>query len=417
MPLYGDLRTFSLEDVLRWAATNQKTGVLEVERNTISKRVEFRKGWVGSCSSNEPSALLGQFLLSRGRINETQLQHMLTLRKATRKRLGLLLVEMSVLSRAELANEVAAKAQETIHSLFDWEQGAFFRFDEGATLDPDQIEVNLSVDELIVEGKKRAGELREIRKVFPSSGAVLARTGVDAPAQLLERPSTRRIFDAIDGRRTIAEILLYARVSEFRVLQLLYRLFGRGLLRIAQTRPVRPGHETLLDVAAAAKRATASGEGAAPGASGGRTQDDDDVDASIERAIQMIEKMEFEGAVEVLRMVCRDHVNDYARRLLLKAETGVLSSFREDDSFISQIPTLLRDRRESLAEDVQPAESFLLTMIDGTTDVQSILWLSPLREIDVLTAMRRLRDQGVIEMRAPDSVASLSLSVPVGPAN
>ena len=112
----------------------------------------------------------------------------------------------------ELANEIAAKAQETIHSLFDWED-AFFRFDEGATLDPDQIEVNLSVDEMIVEGKKRAGELREIRKVFESSGVVLKRTDVEAPGGLIERPSTRRIFEAIDGRRSIAEILLFARVS------------------------------------------------------------------------------------------------------------------------------------------------------------------------------------------------------------
>jgi len=70
MPLYGDLRTLSLEDLLRWAAANQKTGVLEVGRNAIYKWVEFRKGWVGSCSSNEPSSLLGQFLLSRGKINE-----------------------------------------------------------------------------------------------------------------------------------------------------------------------------------------------------------------------------------------------------------------------------------------------------------------------------------------------------------
>jgi len=54
MPLYGDLRTLSLEDLLRWPAANQKTGVLEVGRNAIYKWVEVRKGWVGSCSSNEP---------------------------------------------------------------------------------------------------------------------------------------------------------------------------------------------------------------------------------------------------------------------------------------------------------------------------------------------------------------------------
>jgi len=416
MPLYGDLRTLSLEDLLRWAAANQKTGVLEVGRNAIYKWVEFRKGWVGSCSSNEPSSLLGQFLLSRGKINESQLQNLLTLRKATRKRLGLLLVEMNVLTRNELANEIAAKAQETIHSLFDWED-AFFRFDEGATLDPDQIEVNLSVDEMIVEGKKRAEELREIRKVFESSGAVLTRSGNDAPAELLERPSTRRIIDAIDGQRTIAEILVYARLSQFRVLQLLYRLYGRGLLHIRETRPVPPETESLLEIPPrrpVEDRPWARTDGEIER---GDAEGQLDLDVVIEKALQMIERMEFEGAVQLLRGVCRDHANDYAHRLLSKAESGFLSSFKEDETFVSQVPVLLKDRRESLAEDVRPADSFLLTMIDGTTDVQSILWLTPLREIEVLTALQRMTDSGVIGLRPPETVVSVELSAPFGSAS
>ncbi len=414
MPLYGDLRTFSLESVLRWAATDQKTGVLEVERNAISKRVEFRKGWVGSCSSNDPASLLGQFLLSRGRIDEIQLQHLLTLHQLTRKRLGLLLVEMNVVSRSELASEVAAKAQETIHSLFDWED-AHFRFDEGATLDPDQIEVNLSVDELIAEGKKRAAELRQIRSVFPSSGAVLLRTENDAPGELLDRPSVRRIFDAIDGRRTIAEILLYARLSEFRVLQLLYCLYGRGLLQVTEIQPVATDHKTVLDVvgpANARERRDFSAAASAAAAHAGALEEavtGVDLDAEIEKALQLIEQMEFEGAVAVLRGVCRDQVNDFARRLLLKAETAFVSSVKEDDSFVSQIPVLMKDRHEALRPDMRPEESFLLTMIDGTTDVQSMVWLSPLREIDVLTALRRLAELGVIELRRAEQVVSVAL--------
>ena len=56
-------------------------------------------------------------------------------------------------------------------------------------------------------------------------------------------------------------------------------------------------------------------------------------------------------------------------------------------------------------------------MIDGTTGRQSILWLTPLREIEVLTALRRLTELGVIELRPPNAIVSLSLNGPFEHAN
>ena len=69
---------------------------------------------------------------------------------------------------------------------------------------------------------------------------------------------------------------------------------------------------------------------------------DSDIDGEIERAMQLIEKMEYEGAVELLRGVCREQPNDYARRLLVKAETGFVSAFKIDDSFVAKVPVLMR---------------------------------------------------------------------------
>ncbi len=107
---------------------------------------------------------------------------------------------MGLLSRQELAAEVAAKAEETIHALFDWDD-AFFRFDDGATLDPDQIEVNLPVERLISEGQKRTEKLKRIRETFASSGVVLRSTEREIPPELLDRPVTRRILDSMPRSR------------------------------------------------------------------------------------------------------------------------------------------------------------------------------------------------------------------------
>jgi hypothetical protein len=418
MSVYGDLRTLSLTDLLRWASSADKTGVLELERNGVSRSIEFRAGHVGSCSSNHPSSRLGQFLLSRERINEIQLQHLLTLQASTGKRLGLLLVELGLLSRSQLASEVASKAQETIYGLFDWDD-AFFRFDDGATLDPDQIEVNLSVDKLIADGQTRTEQLARIREAFESSGVVLGRTGGEIPEELLERTLTRRTLDAIDGRRTIAEVLLHTRASEFVVLYFLHRLHERGLLEIREVRPLPVERPTLLDTAVRKREdspltlideADLESEAIADASTESGTGTDTAVDLAIEKATRLIGQRDYETAVEVLRTSCREHSTDYARRLLLKAESSLVSQVWQDASFSSKFPVMLRDKDQLLAEEPAPDESFLLSLIDGITDLQAILWLAPMREVDVIIALQRMIRKGMIELAEPADVGCLPAS-------
>jgi hypothetical protein len=407
---YGDLRTVSLTDLMRWASKNKKTGVLVIERNAICRQVEFRKGWVGSCSSNDPAARLGQFLLSRDRLTEIQLQSVLTLQRVTNKRLGLLLVEMNFITRADLACVVASKAQETIHSLFDWDD-AFFRFDEGATLDPDQIEVNLSVEDLIAEGEKRCEQLDRIRRAFESSGVVLARTELEVPEKILSSRMMHRILDTVDGRRTIAEVLLQTRASDFPVVQFLHLLFERGMLAIQEVRAVSPDSPTLLDTRGHPSVASLD----APLVPGEvdrallnmEPPNNGDIigllDEAIDRARQLIEQRSFDQAVELLRSTCREHSTDYARRLLLKAEAALVTSIREDGDFIKKAPALLHDRQSLSERHTAPEESFLLGLVDGATDVQSILSLAPMREIDVLLGLRRMMQKNLIELIEPST--------------
>ena len=159
MPVFGDLRTMTLCDLLQWAGVNRKTGVLELERNKVCRRIEFRKGRIGACSSDDPPSLLGQFLLARGKIDRDQLRDALARQQESHQNLGLILHGMGCLSHKDLSQLIKAKAEETIQGLFDWED-AIFRFHEGATLEPNQIEVSLSVDDVLLTGDpapRRAG--------------------------------------------------------------------------------------------------------------------------------------------------------------------------------------------------------------------------------------------------------------------
>ena len=404
----------SLVELLRWAASGQRTGVLEVEQNRICRRIEFRKGWIGACASDDPPAQLGQILLSRGRIDRDCLREALARQEQCGHSLGVILVQMDVLAPREVLRFMAEKAEETIQGLFDWEDAAF-RYHEGATLEPDQIEVNLSVEEIIARGLRHQVELAHIREHFTSSGIVLERTDVPPPPRLFEHEGTRRIYESVDGARTIGEILLHAHAAAFLVIKLLSRLYERGHVRRCGERPVGAGLPTLLDLPRSARRKESwswTQEDLARLVEGDlpervhvpRAAEDphDELDAEVEVALGLMRRREYAAALELLNASYRANPGDgYLRRLITRAEQACTERLRKRDFSYDRKPIAVADALADLRADIRSEESFLLSLIDGETDIKSILWLSPLREVDVLLALERMLDRGLIRIETP----------------
>jgi hypothetical protein len=420
MPVCGDLSTMSLVELLRWASQGRRTGVLEVEQNKICRRIEFRKGWIGACSTDDPPAQLGQILLSRGKIDEKQLREALEVQQERGlQNLGVLLVQMGVLYPREISRYVAEKAEETIQGLFDWEE-AIFRYHEGATLEPDQIEVNLGVEEIIERGLRHQEELKGIRRHFKSSGVVLTSTGRPVPPKLLEREATRRIYEAVDGQRTIAEVLLHAHASAFLVIKLLYRLYEAGLVKISGERPPSPGTFTLLDLPISKRKLERRGwtkedirqilDGDLPSPSHvdreapAAIHDDEGVrhselDEEVEVATRLMSRREYSAALELLNASYRANPGEnYLRRLIFRAERAYMENLQRRNFSYDRMPEKVADAVESLNTEIRSEESFLLSLIDGETDIRSILWLSPMREVDVLRSLEQMIDKGIIRV-------------------
>ena len=97
----------------QWVAANEKTGMLELERNKIRKQIYFRSGRIVGCSSDDPSTRIGQFLISRGKISERTLQYALEQQKQNGRGVTDILVEMgrmkSVGGQEDLIEDVAIR--------------------------------------------------------------------------------------------------------------------------------------------------------------------------------------------------------------------------------------------------------------------------------------------------------------------
>src|SRR5262245_39752968 len=127
MGLYGNLQTMSVAELLAWVERGGKSGTLEVERDKIVKRISFAGGRVASCSSNDPTTLMGQFLLSSGKITPDTLSQALSRQENQQANLGQILREMGAITERDRDAFVQAKIEETIYGLFDWDD-AVFRF-------------------------------------------------------------------------------------------------------------------------------------------------------------------------------------------------------------------------------------------------------------------------------------------------
>jgi hypothetical protein len=385
MPVQGNLTTMSLTEILQWLGNAGKTGALSIERNKVVKRILVREGRIIACASQEPSDMLGHFLVSRGRISEETLRKALSAQEAEKTHLGRILVDMGALTEDELRRSLEDKSQETIFGLFEWEDAAF-RFEDGDVDDANIYAVNMRVEDILLRGAQRWDEIQRIRTVFHDAGMVLARTARVPPAEVFRNRMARRIFESIDGERTVADILLHAHGSEYLVTKFLFELHRAGCAVIAGVRPVEPPAPEPEPTPAPQPRPVtiAASEG------------------DLEVARRLINRGEFEAALEILDRAYKAQPGDEAlRRLLAEAEATFVEKAYRHYLPPGKIVSLARPVEELAAERLSPPEFFLLSRIDGTWDVRSIIQITPLREVDVLRTLKRMRENGVIELKDP----------------
>jgi hypothetical protein len=366
--VHGSLLAMPPTEILQWLGGARKTGMLEVEHARVVRRIHVREGVIRSCGSDYAPTLLGQYLLSRGQINEADLSVALAKQEGSNRNLGEILVEAGRLTVEELERFVAAKVEEAIYGLFDLKDGTF-RFESGAEPPAGTVETNLTVEHALLHGAKREDETRRMREIIRDDEVVLERTGVEPPSAVTASAVPLRILDLVDGRRTVRELVLHARVSEYVAQRLLAGLVRAGVLRVTD----RP--------------ASASPSAEAP-ASRARVEAE---------AREKLAADDPEAALHVLERACGAHPTDIAlRELRDEAESSWFAQLFGRVLGPRRVPEIVR-RPEACS----PEESFLLSLVDGTNDVRALVWLAPMRALAVVRALKSLVDSGAVTLRDP----------------
>ncbi len=381
MGLVTTLDTMALADVLRWIDGARKSGILRVTRGKANVMFHFTEGRLTGGTSNDPPLLLGQFLLSRGKITEDTLREALELQEKNHRLLGDILLQMGAVTAEELERACVAKAEETIFGMLEWTE-AMVEFDPKARPGPRMVKMDHAVEELLVQSAKRQDESRRMREVFSDPGMVLYRTDHALPAEGDGSSLAERIYLAVDGKRTLAEIILHTRTSDYLAMKLLFELHRRGTIGVKHVQEVAPQSGT--------------------------------PEAACSLARRMIEQGDHELALDVLSNALHTYPQNHAlTQLCAETEAAFLDKTYKNDLQKTAVPVCVTPREElPHAPGIAATELFLFDSIEqGKWDVKSLVRLSPVHEVDVLCALLRLKSGHHIALREqPQEAAANEVS-------
>ncbi|HKQ59706.1 MAG TPA: hypothetical protein VJS92_00395, partial [Candidatus Polarisedimenticolaceae bacterium] len=127
-----------------------------------------------------------------------------------------------------------------------------------------------------------------------------------------------------------------------------------------------------------------------------------ELERRLEEARGLMSRGEYEGALDILDVLYRSHPEDESlRRLTAEAEVAFTEKAYRHYLPASKVPVLIKPVESLESENLSPSEVFLLSRIDGSWDVKSIIRIAPIRDVEALRTLKRMRERGVIDLRDP----------------
>jgi hypothetical protein len=234
MALKGNLRDFTITQLLNLINLAQKTGTLVVEGPTETAWVSFRDGKLAFAQMGQEDNSLAAILYRASKI--TNAQHRTLKARATNmgdKELGLLLINANYISQQDILNSLQTHFVNVVQRLFTWVEG-FFRFENNVLPPPDKIITRISLENIIIEGSRQMREWEQLQDEIPS---------LDMALKFAERPGANlrnvnlsveewRVVSYINPKNTIRQIARATQLNDLEIRRIVYGLMQAGLVEI-----------------------------------------------------------------------------------------------------------------------------------------------------------------------------------------
>jgi len=233
MALEGSIKDFGVADILQLISQQQKTGVLLVEQQNTSAEIYFSAGAIVETRSPEQTAQLADLLVKSGMVTAEALKRIMTKAQEAFEPLGAVLLREGVIGKGAFERIVLTQIYETFYNILQWREGTYRFIPQHVKADSLALEVP-SLESLLLDVLRMIDEWPDIQTAIHSFTAVFGRV----PGALddgLDEDETL-IFNLIDGKKTVREIIDSSIVGRFATCKIIAGLFERGHIHVVGER-------------------------------------------------------------------------------------------------------------------------------------------------------------------------------------
>ena len=233
--LSGDISVISIAEILQLLQLQRQTGALTVSTRNREITMYVREGTIDLATVHglRDEFLIGRYLVELGVVTRNELNTVVKNRAGSKRLLGEMLINLGMVGDEQVEKALVRQTSELVYEVVRWKNGRF-TFTAGATSPAaEKAKLGLASGGLVMEGFRRVDEWRLIEGSFDFE-EVLFRDQVAIAATVDDSKLTkieRDVLAAIDGERTVREIVDHMSGSSFEVCKILYQFLNSRLVR------------------------------------------------------------------------------------------------------------------------------------------------------------------------------------------
>jgi hypothetical protein len=242
MALKGNLRDFTITQLLNLINLANKTGTLIIDGSSDSALISFKDGNLAFSQLGNVDNGLASVLYREKKITPTQ--YKIIRSKASHmgdKELGLLLINANYLTQADILTSLRNEFVSVLKRIFTWVDG-LFRFEDGALPPDDKITLKISLENIIIEGSRQLREWEHLQDEIPSLDVALKFS--DRPGKNVKNINLSveewRVVSYINPKNSLKKIAHTTKMDDLTIRKIIYGLLQAGIVELVRPEGLKP---------------------------------------------------------------------------------------------------------------------------------------------------------------------------------
>lgn len=240
MAIKGNLRDFTLTQLLNLINLAQKSGTLVVEGSNEAVEVFFTNGKLAYAQDGQEDNSLAGILHKYQLLSSNQYKGIkANVNGMSDKELGLMLINANYFSQQDILSSLQTHFVDVLNRLFTWMEG-IFQFESDVIPPEDKITVQVNLENIILEGSRQLKEWEHLEEEIPS---------LEIGVKFVDRPGANvtnlklnseewLVIPYVDPHNTLRQISRVTNLNELEIRQVVYSLLQAGIIEMVG--PVTP---------------------------------------------------------------------------------------------------------------------------------------------------------------------------------